>query len=397
MLLAERTKKITPPNTSKMRTIANELKAAGVNVINFAAGELDFDASAIVKEAAISSICSGQNKYTPTTGGQELRQRIAKHVTLRYGVDYGTENVAVTAGAKQALFNAAMVLLNPGDEVIIPQPYWVKFPTQVEIAGATPIFVDTKRNSYSLKATAVKEAITDSTKMIIINTPNNPTGVIYDHNELREIAMIAHERRIWIVFDECYADLVRSSKKHRNIVALYEPIKELTLIINSFSKSFALTGWRIGYVCGPEKIIKAIANLQGHTTSNPSSIAQFAVCHALKHGNSDFIAKANEELDRRQVKAMSIVRTIEDVTCPSPDGAFYIFLDVGKKLGKHYQGQPIPDVSALSELLLSEARVAVVPGDAFGDPTGIRMSFAISAEDVVEGFMRVKNLLNTIQ
>lgn len=397
MQLAERTNKITPPNTSKMRNIANDLKAAGVNVINFAAGELDFDTSDIVKNAAIASIGCGQNKYTPTIGAQELRRSIAEHVTRNYGVGYVAEQVAVTAGAKQALFNAAMVLLNPGDEVIIPQPYWVTFPTQVEIAGGTPVFVDTKKHNYSLQAESVKAATTDSTKMIILNTPNNPTGVIYDQAELLEIAKFAHERGIWVVFDECYADLVRSAKQHHNIVSLYEPIKERTLIINSFSKSFALTGWRIGYICGPEKIIKAIANLQGHTTSNPSSIAQFAVYSALQQGNEDFISQVNEELDQRLKRAMAIVPTIEDVTCPNPDGAFYIFLDIGKKLGKHYQGQQITNVGMLSELLLSEARVAVVPGDAFGDPTAIRMSYAISTEDVVEGFTRVRDLLNQIQ
>lgn len=387
-----------PPNTSRMRVLANELKASGVNVVNFAAGELDFDASDVVKQAAVEAIIeTGRNKYTPTLGLPELRRQIADQVTNRIGVGYDADEVGVTAGAKQALFNTAMVLLNPGDEVIIPTPYWVTFPSQVEIAGARPVFVDTKPNGYRLEGKAIKQAVTDRTKAIILNTPHNPTGVIYDREELREVAAMAHGRGIWIIFDECYAELVRFSKQHYNIVELHEPIKERAVVINSFSKNYALTGWRIGYACAPSAIIKAMANFQGHTTSNPSSLAQHAVCASLQRGNAHFIAQVNEVLDYRLDKAMPIIQSIEDVACPAPDGAFYIFLDIGKKLGKRYQGKLVPHVGALCELLLSEVNVAVVSGDAFGDPTGIRLSYAIGTEEVVDGLTRIRDFLNQLQ
>ena len=237
MLLADRTKKMTPSGTSRMRELANELKKSGVDIINFAAGELDGDASPLIKNAAKTAIDSGCNKYTPTLGMKELRESIAKQVSKRCGTPYGAEEVGVTAGAKQALYNAAMVLCNPGDEVIIPQPYWVTFPAQVELAGAKPVYVDTRQAAYKLSAHLVEEAITAATKVIIINSPNNPTGVVYNHASLLRIAELALKRKIWIVFDECYSELVRNGARHLNVVQLLGSVKEQTILVNSFSKS----------------------------------------------------------------------------------------------------------------------------------------------------------------
>ena len=242
MQLADRTKKMTPPGTSRMRELANELKKSGVDIINFAAGELDGDASPLIKNAAKAAIDSGCNKYTPTLGMKELRESIAKQVSKRCGTPYSAEEVGVTAGAKQALYNAAMVLCNPGDEVIIPRPYWVTFPAQVELAGAKPVYVDTRRTAYKLSAHQVEEAVTAATKAIIINSPNNPTGVVYDPASLLRIAEPALERKIWIVFDECYSELVRHGARHRNVVQLLEQVKEQTILVNSFSKSYGVTG-----------------------------------------------------------------------------------------------------------------------------------------------------------
>lgn len=396
-MLAQRTKLITPPSTSKMRVIANELKESGVHVINFAAGELDVDTSELIKNAAKEAINNKCNTYTPALGLKQLRESIAAHVSMKCNTTYTASEVGVTAGAKQALFNTAMVLLNEGDEVIIPQPYWVTFPTQVEIAGAKPVFIDTKKTGYRLQFEAVKNAITSATKAIILNTPNNPTGVVYDSNVIRKIAEIALEKNIWIIFDECYSELIRQPHTHVNIVEVFPPAKKRTILINSFSKSHALTGWRIGYVCGPSEVIKAMENLQGHTTSNPCSISQYAVNAALHNDHSEFQGNINQVLSERLHRALTIVDTMNNVSYAPPEGAFYLFLNIEQKLNKYYGKHFIADVGALCELILSEARVAVVPGDAFGDPSGIRISYAIGTDDVVEGMQRLAGFFNSIK
>ncbi len=396
MLLADRTMKITPPGTSRMRELANELKRSGVDIINFAAGELDGDASDLIKNAAKTAIDKGCNKYTPTLGMKELRESIARQVSKRCGTPYGPEEVAVTAGAKQALYNAAMVLCNPGDEVIIPQPYWVTFPTQVELAGAKPVYIDTRRADYKLPADLVEAAITVATKAIIINSPNNPTGAVYDSASLLRIAQIALERNIWIVFDECYSELVRNNASHRNVVQLLKSVKEQTILVNSFSKSYAVTGWRIGYAYGPKHVIAAMENLQGHTTSNPCSISQYAAQAALQNDDGKFIAGINAVLEERLRLARGIVDSMEGISCAPAEGAFYLFLNVENKFGKSYLGRKVEDVGMVCELILSEARVAVVAGDAFGDPTGIRVSYAIGTRQVEEGLHRMKQLFDAI-
>jgi aspartate aminotransferase len=396
MQLADRTKKMTPPGTSRMRELANELKKSGVDIINFAAGELDGDASALIKNSAKASIDNGCNKYTPTLGIKELRQSIAKHVSKRCGTPYCAEEVGVTAGAKQALYNAAMVLCNPGDEIIIPRPFWVTFPAQVELAGAKPVYVDTRQTAYKLSADHVDEAITPATKAIIINSPNNPTGAVYEPESLLRIAEIALERKIWIVFDECYSELVRNGAHHRNVVQLLEAIKPQSILVNSFSKSYGVTGWRIGYAYGPKEAIAAMGNLQGHTTSNPCSISQYAALAALQNDDGNFIAAVNSVLEQRLQLATGIIDSMKEISCAPAEGAFYLFLNVEKKLGKAYRGREVENVGMLSELILSEANVAVVSGDAFGDSTGVRVSYAIGTEQVEQGLLRMKQLFDQI-
>ena len=397
MQLAERNRLIAPPGTSKMRVIANELKEAGINVINFAAGELDVDTSDTVKQAAKKAIDSNRNIYTPTLGLTSLRKQIAHLVSEHCGVVYKADEVGVTAGAKQALYNAAMVLFNPGDEVIIPQPYWVTFPTQVEIAGANPVFVDTKPRGYRLLAEDIEKRITPRTKAVIINSPNNPTGTVYAAEELQKIAKLARERDFWIIFDECYAALVRQGVSHSNVVRLDSSAKERTVLVNSFSKSHALTGWRLGYVAAPAHVIKAMENLQGHTTSNPNSVSQYAVQGSLEAGEKDFIDKVNGLLQERLETGLKIIGQMDGIEVAPAEGAFYLFLDISSKIGKQYDGQLISDVDKLCELALSAANVAVVSGAAFGDPSSIRVSYAIDPEDVVEGLQRLKHFFSAIQ
>jgi aspartate aminotransferase len=396
VILADRTIKMTPPGTSAMRELANDLKRSGVDVINFAAGELDGDASDLMKTAAKHAIDEGCNKYTPTLGTKTLRERVAEQVSARCGVHYSADEIGVSAGAKQALYNAAMVLFNPGDEVVIPKPYWVTFPAQVQLAGASPVFVDTARTGYQLDSEDLERVITPATKAVIINSPNNPTGVIYEPEELRRISQIAFERKIWIIFDECYSELVRVGAKHRNVVQLVERIKGQTILINSFSKSHAVTGWRIGYACGPKHVISAMGNFQGHTTSNACTISQHAAAAALQQDDGQFIKNVNAVLEQRLRLAMSTIGSMQEISCAPANGAFYLFLNVAQKFGKRYRGQLIDNVGKLCELLLKESNVAVVPGDAFGDPTGIRVSYAIATNQVEEGLQRMKRLLDNI-
>lgn len=397
MTLSIRTQKIRPPGTSKMRTIANELKAQGVPVINFAAGELDVDTFDIVKDGARRAIDVGRNTYTPTLGLPELRKQVATLVSRHTGVDFSHTEVGLTAGAKQALYNAAMVLLDPDDEVIIPAPYWVTFPTQVELAQGRPVFVDTRPSGYQLMAKSIEQALTPRTKALIINTPNNPTGAVYARKELARIAALAIENDFWIVFDECYASLIRSGHRHEHIVAIEPRLKDRAVLVNSFSKSHALTGWRLGYVAAPVEVIKAIENLQGHTSSNPSCIAQYAVSHALELDGGEFVASVNKLLDERLSRALAIVSDMPGVSAAPAQGAFYLFLDISAHLGKHLRGQRIADVDQFCELALREAQIALVSGAAFGDPHGVRVSYAISSNDVVEGLQRLRALLQKLR
>jgi aspartate aminotransferase len=329
-------------------------------------------------------------------GMKQLRERIAEQVSKRCGTQYGADEIAVTAGAKQALYNTAMVLFNPGDEVVIPQPYWVTFPAQVEIAGATPVFVDTKKTGYQLTPDDLEKAATPATKAVIINSPNNPTGVIYDQQALLRIAQIAVDRQFWIIFDECYSELVRQGATHRNVVQLLERAKQQTILVNSFSKSHAITGWRIGYACGPKQVISAMETFQGHTTSNSCSISQHAAAAALQHDDGSFIKKVNVMLEERLRIAMLIINSMKGISCAPAQGAFYLFLNVQQKFGKSYRGRAINNIGNLCELVLSESKVAVVPGDAFGDPSSLRVSYAIETKQVGEGLRRMKELFDSI-
>lgn len=391
--LSKRIENLSSSKTSKMRVMANELKYKGHDVINFASGELAGDTSDVIKHAARKAIDSCTNKYTPTLGTQQLREQIASKVTSEYGVAYQAMEVAITAGAKQALYNAVMVLLNDGDEVLVPQPYWVTFPTQISLAGGKPVYIDTKDNDYRLTAKSIESKLTSKSKAIVINTPNNPTGVVIDKQELIAIAELAYEHNLWVIFDECYSTLVRPQYQHHNIVQVFSKIRNQTLIVNSFSKSMAITGWRIGYVCGPKHVISGMGKLQGHTTSNPSSIAQAAICEALQLDDNSFIVDVNAQLHERANIALELIRTIDGVHCTKPEGAFYLYLDISKHLGKTYNHVRLNDVDKLCELLLSEEKIAVVSGSAFGDSSSIRLSYAIGTSDVVDGLGRLRQFL----
>ena len=391
--LSRRAGLLSPPGTSSMRSKANALKEAGVHIVNFAAGELSFDACEDMRVGAGEAIQNGRNRYTPPIGLPALRSALAERMTKRCNTRYSSDEVAVTSGAKQALFNAALLVLDPGDEVIIPTPHWETFPTQVRLAQANPIFVDTRSDNFKLTAVAVKRAITDRTKMIIINTPNNPTGAVYRADELQEIAKIAFEKSIWVLFDECYQSFIHNPNQHHNIVKLFEPIKRQTILVDSFSKSYAVTGWRAGYACGPSEIISAMHNLQGHTTSNPNSLAQYAALHTLTNESGTFLAEVKRFLACRLEGALGILNSIDGISYAPPEGAFYLYVDVSQQLNRSFMGRRIPDVDSLCELLLTEAHIAVVPGTASGDPRGTRMTYCLEPDELRIGLERFRNFL----
>lgn len=394
--LSNRALGLSAPGTSSMRSKANALKESGVKVINFAAGELSFDACQDMRAGAIEAIESARNRYTPPIGLPALREKLAQRVSQRTGVTFAANEVAVTAGAKQALYNACMVLLNPGDEVIVPSPYWETFPTQIRLAGATPVLVPTRDDDYRLTLEAVQGSLSERTRMIVINTPNNPTGTVYQRQQLLAIAQLAFERGLWVMFDECYRGLVREPHQHHNILALFPALKAQTVLIDSFSKSQAVTGWRIGYACAPAPVIAAMHNLQGHTTSNPSSLSQYAALNTLNADSAQFAAQVNSFLQRQLHAARTYLDRLEGIRYAPPEGAFYLYIDIASRLGGYYRGQPIRDVDHLADLLLTEAHIAVVPGSGCGDPHCIRISYAVEYQELIEGLSRFAQFMSAI-
>ncbi|QZI68607.1 pyridoxal phosphate-dependent aminotransferase [Pseudomonas protegens] len=394
--LSKRALGLSAPGTSSMRSKANALKESGVKVINFAAGELSFDACQDMRTGAIDAIENARNRYTPPIGLPALREKLAQQVSQRTGVTFAANEVAVTAGAKQALYNACMVLLNPGDEVIVPTPYWETFPTQIRLAGATPVLVETRGDDYRLTLEAVQGALSERTRMIVINTPNNPTGTVYQRQQLLAIAQMAFNQGLWVMFDECYRGLVREPHEHHNILSLFPALKPQTVLIDSFSKSQAVTGWRIGYACAPAPVIAAMHNLQGHTTSNPSSLSQYAALNTLNADSSQFADQVNPFLQRQLHAACTYLDRLEGIRYAPPEGAFYLYLDVSSRLGGYYRGEQVRDVEHLADLLLTEAHIAVVPGSGCGDPHCIRISYAVEYQELIEGLGRFTQFMSAI-
>jgi aspartate aminotransferase len=396
-MLAERMKSFGGSQTSGMRNKAKQLRERGVNVANFAAGELDLPTSPAIKQAVREAIDADRTQYTDTLGIRVLREGIAERVSRATGVPYSAEEVGVTAGAKQALYNAAMVLFDPGCEVIIPAPYWVTFPVQVTLAGATPVFLPTEHNHFQIDLAELAGRITPRTRGLIINTPHNPTGVVYDRPTLEGIAALALKHDFTVIFDECYEHLVYPPYEHHNIVKLVPEMKSHTVLINSFSKTYCMTGWRAGFLSAPKAIIKAAANLQGHVTSNPCNLAQYGALAALDKVNEPFLKNVQEVLSARRECALKLVQQIPHVHCGVPQGAFYLFPDVSQLFGRSYKGKPIADVDALAELLLEEAHVAVVAGSAFGADRHIRLSYAVATKDVEDGLIRMRQFVEGLQ
>lgn len=396
-MLSERARRVQPSPTLAIDSMAKAMRSEGKDVINFGVGEPDFDTPENIKEAAIRAIRNGFTKYTPASGISELKDAIIDKLRRENSLSYTPEEIIISCGAKHSLYNIAQALLQKGDEVIIPVPYWVSYPEQVVLNDATPVFVGTEEeDSFILRPEALRESITPRTKALILNSPSNPAGTTYRKKDLEAIAEICLKHNIIIISDEIYEKLVYDDTHHISIASLGPEIKNRTIVVNGLSKCYAMTGWRIGYAAGPKEIIKAMAAIQSQSTSNPTSIAQKAAVEALR-GPQDSVRLMVEEFDRRRRYMVSELNSIEGVSCTKPTGAFYVFPRIDSFFGKSVSNSIIKNSSDLCMYLLKEALVATVPGSAFGDDRYIRLSYATSMENIKKGMERIREALKRLK
>lgn len=366
-----------------------QMKKEGVPVIGFGAGEPDFNTPDNIIGAAKQALDMGLTKYTPASGTLDLKKAVCDKIKRDTGLEYETKNIVVSNGAKHSLTNVFMCLCNPGDEVIIPAPYWVSYPEMVKMADGVPVYINTTEESgFKFTAEQLKDAITPKTRALVLNTPSNPTGMVYTRGELEQIAKIAAENKIYVVFDEIYEKLIYSGS-HINIATLGDDIREYTIIVNGMAKAYAMTGWRIGYTASNAALAKAMANIQSHMTSNPNSIAQFASVEALEGDQSSIDVMKAEYLKRRDYMCEKI-NSIDGLSCLVPQGAFYVFMNVRGLLGKEHYGKIINTSSELCADLLDRALVALVPSEGFGIEGYVRLSYATSMENIKEGLDRIE-------
>ncbi len=393
MKLSRRAQEIKPSSTLAITAKAKAMRAQGIDVISFGAGEPDLDTPQHIKDAAIKALQEGFTKYTPVGGIDELKEAIVEKLKRENGLNYQREQILVSCGGKHVLYNLAQAILDEGDEVIIPAPYWVSYPPIVMLAGAKAVTIPTsEEEGFKLSAEALKEAITPKTKAVIINSPSNPTGTAYTRQELEELAEVALRHNIYIISDEIYEKIVYDGFKHVSIASLSEEVKEVTILVNGVSKTYSMTGWRIGYAAGPRELIEAMTRIQSQSTSNPTSFAQKGATAALL-GSQEGIPAMVQEYQRRRDLICEMVTSIEGVSCYKPVGAFYVFPNVGAYLGKNFKGNRIENSSQLASYLLDEVRVAVVPGVDFGVEGYLRLSYPISPDVIQEGVRRIKEAL----
>jgi aspartate aminotransferase len=396
MRIARRAAAIKPSPTLATAAKAKAMKAQGIDVVDFGVGEPDFDTPENVKQAGIKAIQSGFTKYTPAGGTDELKEAVVEKFKKDNGLRYEKSQVLISCGAKHSLYNIAEALFDPGDEVIIPSPYWVSYPDQVLLNDAVPVIVETTEGEgFKLSARKLEKAVTKKTKALILNSPSNPTGLAYDKKTLEEIAAIAVKNKIYVISDEIYEKLIYDGFKHLSIASLGQEIKDLTIVVNGVSKSHAMTGWRIGYAAGPRDVITAMANIQSQSTSNPASISQKAAVEALR-GPQDFIRTMNVEFDKRRRYMVERLNKMKGVSCLMPLGAFYAFPRVSALYGKSANGKRIANSSDLAAYLLDETNVALVSGDAFGADEYIRLSYATSLENITKGLDRIEQAVGKL-
>jgi len=399
-VLADRLKTLAPSSTLAVQAKAKELRARGVDVISFGAGEPDFDTPQRIKDAALDAMRRGQTKYTEVGGVPELRTAVCAKLKRDNDLDYEPADILVSVGAKHTLFNLVMALINPGDEVLVPSPYWVSYPEQVRMLGGVVVEVPTSETTgFDLDPAALAAAVTPRTKLVVLNSPNNPTGAVFTTAALEAVARLVVERQLWVVSDECYEALTFEGR-HVSIASFGPEIKARTIVVNTCSKAYAMTGWRIGYGAGPRALIRAMTDAQSQVTSNPSSIAQWAAVEALT-GAQDEVAKMAGEFDRRRRLIIAGLNALPGIRCVMPRGAFYAFPNVSGLFGRTWRRAEGPTVLASSldvtAFLLEAARVAVVPGRDFGSDAHVRLSYATSDALISEGLARMAAALATLQ
>ena len=397
--VSEALKRIKPSATIAVTQKARELQQKGENVIGLGAGEPDFDTPENIKQAAIKAIMDGKTKYTDVDGIPELKEAIVAKFKRENGLEYKTSQVNVSPGGKPVIFNAFMATLNPGDEVVIPTPYWVSYPEMALICGATPVFAEAKAaDDYKLKPEALERAITPHTKWLILNSPSNPSGAAYTKAELRALAdVLLRHPHVWILTDDMYEHLVFDDFQFWTIAQVEPALYERTLTMNGVSKAYSMTGWRIGYAAGPEPLIKGMAKVMSQTTSNPSSISQWAAVEAL-NGTQDFIKPNQELFKKRRDLVVNMLNQTEELRCPTPEGAFYVYPDCSRAMGKTSGGgRKLTNDEEFAAALLEEEKVAVVFGEAFGLGPAFRISYATSTEKLEEACRRIQRFCGNLK
>jgi aspartate aminotransferase len=397
MSLSKKGESISPSSTLVIDAKAKKMKSEGVDVIGFGAGEPDFNTPEHIKKAAIEAINSNFTRYTPASGIMQLKEGICNKFKSENGLEYTTKNVVVSNGAKHSLINTFQAILNPGDEVIVPIPYWVSYPEMIKMADGVPVFLETtEEQGFKFTIEMLKNVITSKTKAIIINSPSNPTGMVYKKEELEEIGKVALENDMYIVSDEIYEKLIYDNEQHTSIASINEQVKDRTIIINGVSKSYAMTGWRIGYTVANEKISKIMSNIQSHAASNPNSIAQKAALAAIT-GPQESVESMRKEFSKRRDYMVETINNIENVSCLKPTGAFYVMMNISKLIGKSVDGKNIASGNEFVQYLLEKAKVAVVPGAGFGVDNYVRLSYATSMENIINGLKRIEEFVKSLE
>lgn len=394
--LADRTKLIKPSVTLAIAAKAGKLRAEGVDVVNFSAGEPDFDTPEHIKAAAVEALRKGMTKYTDVKGIEPLRQAVADSYRRDHDLSYRKEDVLVSCGAKHSVYNIFQAVVNPGDEVVIPAPYWVSYSDMALLAGGVPKLVPSDEASgFRVTAEQLRAALTPRTRVFVLNSPCNPTGATYNRDELLALTSVLEKHDCLILADDIYEKIIYDGFQVHNILTLNPALRERTIIVNGVSKSYAMTGWRIGYALGASDVIAAASKIQSQSTSNPTSIAQFAALEAIR-GPQDEVAAMVREFQRRRDVIVDRLNAIDGISCRKPEGAFYVFPNIGALLNKSNRGKKLSSPCDIADYLLEEAKVAAVPGEDFGSNAHIRFSYATSLEDIEKGCARIREAVRKL-
>lgn len=395
-VISTRAKQISPSPTLAISAKAKQMQAEGIDVVSFGAGEPDFDTPEHIKQAACKSLEAGFTKYTPTSGTPDLKKAICEKLKKDNGLDYAPANIIVSLGAKHSIYNAALATIDAGDEVIIPAPYWVSYPEIVKMAEGKPVYVETDESTgFTMPIEALRKALTPKTRMLILNSPSNPTGGVYDRKQIEQIAELAVEKGFYVLSDEIYEKIIYDGREHVSIASLGEDIRKLTITVNGFSKAFSMTGWRLGYVAAEKDIVSAMDAIQSHSASNMVSFTLPAGVAAL-NGPQEVVDEMVAEFDKRRKHIVERLNAIDGITCLMPGGAFYVFPNVSGLYGRSVNGQRIESSDALADFLLAEANVAVVAGSGFGADDYVRLSYATSMQSIDKGLDRIAEAVSKL-